>query len=92
MGTPGDPRETRQWRTLRKQVLMMSDRCWLCGRVTCEQGCCQAANTGDHVLPVATHPHLALEPSNVKPAHKCCNSARGAGPPPLPRIPTTREW
>ena len=92
MTTTKDPRNSRQWRALRAAVLMNSDRCWLCGRIPCEAGCCRAANTGDHILPVATHPHLALDPDNVKPAHRCCNRLRGAGPPPIARDPTTRVW
>ncbi len=36
------------------------------------------AFTMAHELPVATHPHLAEEPANIKgPAHRRCNSAAG---------------
>ena len=32
----------------------------------------------DHCLPVSSHPELALEPSNFKPAHAVCNRRRQA--------------
>lgn len=89
-----DPRGGRAWRKLRLMVLATSDRCWLCGKVRCEKGCCDRANTADHVLPFSTHPHLAMEPSNLKPAHRCCNSKRGDSPPDVATSldPTTRVW
>ncbi|MGW0939096.1 HNH endonuclease [Streptomyces sp. NPDC002666] len=53
--------------------------CWLCG------GFIQVdlpdthpmSWTLDHVLPLSTHPHLALEPTNHREAHRRCNSSRG---------------
>ena len=35
--------------------------------------------TVDHVLPLSLYPHLALELSNMREAHRSCNSARGQG-------------
>lgn len=32
----------------------------------------------DHILPVVTHPHLQLDPSNARPSHHRCNRGRGA--------------
>lgn len=34
----------------------------------------------DHFYPLATHPHLAFEMSNLRPAHCKCNRSRGAKP------------
>lgn len=33
----------------------------------------------DHVLPRSTHPHLALDPGNTRPACVKCNRSKGAG-------------
>ncbi|WP_408909508.1 HNH endonuclease [Streptomyces solicavernae] len=35
--------------------------------------------TVDHVLPLSLYPHLALEISNMREAHRTCNSSRGQG-------------
>ena len=47
--------------------------CWL--RL---DGCTLVATTGDHVLSRHTHPHLAYDVSNGRPACLHCNSSRGA--------------
>lgn len=68
-------------------------RCHLCG----EEG----ADTMDHLLPRSMGGDHSLE--NLRPAHRSCNSARGAMPlsewfkaHPLPvagdRAPPSREW
>jgi len=49
---PKDPRDSRQWRALRKQILARD------GYVCCY--CGQDADTVDHVLPVKNHPDLAI--------------------------------
>jgi 5-methylcytosine-specific restriction endonuclease McrA len=47
--------------------------------------------TLDHVLPRKTHPELAYEPSNVRPAHMRCNSRKKDGA--VPRKPrSSRPW
>lgn len=51
----------RRWARLVAYVLNESRVCWLCGH--------GGADTADHVLPVATHPHLAWDVRNLKPAH-----------------------
>lgn len=90
MGKAGDPRNTRAWRELSAAVLAGSSRCWLCGRVACLRGCHTEADEADHVLSVADRPDLALEPSNVRPAHGCCNRDKGDG---TVEVDTwTREW
>lgn len=35
--------------------------CWRCGHA--------GADTGGHVLPYSTHPHLALDPDNIRAEH-----------------------
>lgn len=35
--------------------------CWRCGH--------PGADTGGHVLPYSTHPHLALDPDNIRAEH-----------------------
>ncbi|MEU8086323.1 HNH endonuclease signature motif containing protein [Micromonospora sp. NPDC049101] len=51
----------------RRTVLADSDKCWLCGRY--------GANTADHVTPLSRGGTNDL--SNLRPAHKACNSGRG---------------
>ncbi|WP_200209119.1 HNH endonuclease [Micromonospora coerulea] len=51
----------------RVTLLAEDDRCWLCGRY--------GANTADHVTPLSRGGTNDL--SNLKPAHKACNSGRG---------------
>lgn len=47
--------------------------------------------TLDHVLSRRDYPHLAYEFSNLRPAHRACNSSKKAGPPPQrPRF--SRKW
>lgn len=37
------------------------------------------AFTVEHVKPVSTHPHLALDITHWEAAHRTCNSSRGVG-------------
>lgn len=90
MAQPGDPRNTRAWRTLKAAVLAGSDRCGLCGRVKCVRGCHDVADEADHIIPVSVDPSLALEPTNVRPAHGCCNRQRGDSE--MEVDTWTREW
>lgn len=78
-------RRGRPWKRLRQQVLGASDVCWLCGD--------RGADTVDHVLPRSLYPELAEDISNLRPAHRSCNSARGAGHTDRVRIPkNSRSW
>jgi hypothetical protein len=66
MTRPGDIRRTRAWRRLAATTLANNrttngGRCWRCGH--------PGADTAGHVLPVETHPHLALDPTNVRAEH-----------------------
>lgn len=62
MTAPGDPRTGRRWMALVAAVIQRDHgRCWRCGRL--------GADTGGHVLPWSTHPHLALNRDNIRAEH-----------------------
>lgn len=62
MTTPGDPRTGRRWLALVAHIIARDHGiCWRCGHT--------GADTGGHVLPVTTHPHLALDPDNLRAEH-----------------------
>lgn len=86
----------RRWRRLLEQVFITKgDTCWICGHT--------GADSGGHVLPVKTHPHLEYDPDNVRPEHLTqrtkridgydCpgNINRGAAPPPTNQA-RSRQW
>lgn len=77
-------RKGHRWRQLRAMVLESSDVCWLCGT--------PGADTIDHVLPLSIYPELAHDLSNLRPAHKSCNSSKGAGRNHQPKMPRSRRW
>ena len=65
-----DPRDSRQWRALRKTILARDGYvCVYCG---------QDADTVDHVLSIKAHPELAMSSENLVSACKACNSAKGS--------------
>ena len=60
----------RAWNKLRAQILRdMGTQCHYCG---------DHADTVDHVVPISVDPTLRLEPTNLVPACRSCNSARAA--------------
>lgn len=62
MTRPGDPRTGRKWLALARHVINRDHgQCWRCGH--------PGADTAGHVLPVTTHPHLALDPDNLRAEH-----------------------
>lgn len=67
---------TSEWKRLRFDALAASPRCLLCG-ASPEIG---AVLNVDHVKPVATHPHLALDPSNLQVLCASCNWGKGNKP------------
>jgi hypothetical protein len=85
---------TRRWRTLRADTLDQSDICMLCGHPGSQQG--------GHRQPRATHPHLALDPTNVGPIHghegcptcgRKCNQEQGAKSlDQMVDLNTSRDW
>lgn len=65
-----DPRDSRAWRSLRKQILARDGYvCHYCG---------QDATTVDHVLSIKHHPDQAMNPENLVSACKICNSRKGS--------------
>ena len=65
-----DPRDSRQWRALRKTILERDGyTCYYCG---------QAADTVDHIMPVSQHPDMAMSVENCVSACKTCNSRKGS--------------
>lgn len=81
MAAPGsDIRWTREWRRLANKVCTEEPICWL--RLA---GCTRRSTTGDHVIPVAARPDLALVRSNIRGACRHCNNKRGHLPPDLAR-------
>lgn len=68
--------QTRAWRVLRDQVVQEEPTC----RIQLPGICTTISTTGDHKLPVETHPHLALVRSNVQGACAQCNHKRGSLP------------
>lgn len=62
----------RPWRRIRGAVLEASQVCWICGK--------PGADTVDHLDSLALHGE-PLDPGNLAPAHRACNSRRGVGHP-----------
>jgi 5-methylcytosine-specific restriction endonuclease McrA len=101
-----DPRRTHAYQVLARRVRTEESTCWLCSQPIDLALPYRDPDTGrvnrmcwslDHVLPVDTHPELALDRRNARAAHFTCNSARGARPPAGPRakrgpVVTTRQW
>lgn len=79
---PSHGRKGSAWRRLRAQVLAASNVCHLCGR--------PGADTVDHVIPRSRRPDLAHDLTNLRPAHRSCNSRKGAGP--RPPLGSSRTW
>lgn len=76
----------RSWayQKARAHVLAANDVCWLCGR--------PGADTVDHVVPTSVEPRLALDVTNMRPAHHGCNARRGNGRPRPIGPPASRDW
>lgn len=70
-----DPRNTQEWKRLRRRVVAEEPVCWLQ-----LPGCTTVSTVADHVKPVSTHPELALIRSNVRGACESCNKKRGGFP------------
>ncbi|MFE3443166.1 HNH endonuclease [Nocardia sp. NPDC059180] len=88
--------KTREWAELR--VWAKTFLPWICH--VCEEPIAPHLSgrhprgwTLDHVLPVRTHPHLAYDKSNLKPAHSRCNGIRTATlVADMQRVKTSRRW
>ena len=84
----GDPRSTQAWRRLRARVLAEEHVCYICGRpVDFDAKSWEPwAPNADHIVPVELAPHLALERSNVRLAHRACNSTKRSRMPDPPDL------
>ena len=83
-------RDLRAYRRKAAKLRRNSTTCWICGDaidITLDHKD-PMSWTADHLDPLANGGHALGE---IKPAHRRCNSSRGARPqPPQPR--TSREW
>lgn len=77
-------KNTEAWARLSRQVRHEEPECWLK-----LPGCRGKSTTMDHVLPMQTHPHLALVRSNVRGACKWCNDHRQETP--VSQLPALRR-
>lgn len=76
-------RKSWGYRKARAALLARSTTCWICGR--------EGADTADHVVPLIDggHPTSLL---NMRPAHRSCNSRRGANRATVSTVQTSRTW
>lgn len=98
MNAARDPRSSTRWQQLRRNLYERDRRanapCWICGQqidYRAPSGTPDAWEP-DHVLPVATHPDLAYDPGNIRPAHCSCNRSRGSSGAGGGIGRTTRDW
>lgn len=89
-----DGRSSRAWKRLCAQLRReLPPICHLCGG-DIDLGLHHLdkwAWTLDHVLALDTHPHLAMDPTNLRPAHRSCNSSKGTGSS-TTSVRTSRTW
>lgn len=74
-------RSHRDWIRICKQLRNeLPPICWLCGQAIdlSLDPRHKKSWTLDHVKPLSEHPELAHTISNLRPAHRDCNSKRGA--------------
>jgi len=93
MAGPNAGRSGRRWRTLSAQLKAQRLPCWLCGQpINYDNDGDPHAFTVDHVKPRSTHPELAEDPTNLRPAGARCNKSRGARDPKPGLGTTSRDW
>ncbi|AXQ51900.1 HNH endonuclease [Gordonia phage Catfish] len=91
-------RSTRAWRRLkaafRRKCADARAVCWLCGQPIdyALEHPHPYAFEPDHYHPVATHPHLAEDPANLRPSHADCNKRRGDRAPTFGLGRQSRKW
>jgi 5-methylcytosine-specific restriction endonuclease McrA len=88
---------TQAWRKVktefRARCQAANARCWVCPQPIGYQAEPMARNSfeADHRLPVATHPHLEHDITNLAPSHLSCNRAR-RDKAPLPGQWVVADW
>jgi hypothetical protein len=88
----------RRWIRLTKEVKARAragEACCRCGQridTTLAWPDPQCFSTDHYPFPLSTHPHLAEDPGNLRPAHLVCNQTAG-NKHPLPGLGrTSEEW
>ncbi len=79
---PLDPREGRPRRRAQAAVRATQPHCHLCGHTIDPRRCAQRdplGSTIDEIIPLSAG-GSALDPTNLRHAHRCCNSTRGRAP------------
>lgn len=107
MASPNAGRSGRPWARLVALVRSWRRPCGICGQpidyglearlIAAGATPLEAANhpdafTVDHIRSWAGHPELRTDPGNLRPAHRRCNSAKGAGSDVLSLGARSREW
>ena len=80
--TRTDPRNNAAWRRLTADLKRTTSNCHLCGLWIDPTRCGRTdplAFTADHLIPLARGGEL-LDPGNLAPAHRTCNSRRNDRP------------
>jgi len=74
----GDPRSSGEWKRLRARLVAAASTCAICGLWLDKDAAPRSRwyPSVDHIYPVRTHPHLALEPGNCRVTHLGCNVVR----------------
>jgi 5-methylcytosine-specific restriction endonuclease McrA len=89
-----DPITGRPWRTASAKVRALGLPCWLCGIPIDYQAPARTrwSYSTDHVIP-RNHGGSLLDPTNLRPAHYGCNSARHDDPPQHTQAPkASQTW
>jgi hypothetical protein len=78
-GCSGGPIRTVTWATAgMKRLVVLTLPCAICGEAITHFGHDGGSHTFDHITPWSEAP--SNDPSNLRHAHKSCNSRRGLGP------------
>lgn len=90
----GDIRSTRAWKALVSELCPPGSVCAICRgrRGPIQFGLRPRHPLGpslDHLIPLSLRPDLALEPSNLQPAHFGCNAGKRDR---VPRPSNLRGW
>ena len=93
MNITGHRRYRKLRDTMRHQWQQADTPCWICRQPIAwnEHGTPDSFDL-DHLHPVSTHPELALDPANWRPAHATCNRSRGNRQATTRHGATTEDW
>ena len=92
----GDPRRTQQHQRNAAALRKLGLPCAICGGPIDYDAPRYDPNAfaADHIVPVSVNPDAALDPANLRPAHRWCNGSRGNRDTSSNVEPrrSTREW